>query len=126
MGVKEYWLIEETLMQTYAHLVDSYSEKVKNEWKKEVIKVEDSQAVDIEGGREMKQEDADDSTVFHSVYENCTTNAQKVNYFHRLTTLTLTVHSIEICLNQNIKMALMIPKNSERSSWIIILFGRLK
>ena len=41
MGVNEYWLIEDTLMPTYAHLVDSYSEKVKNEWKAEVIKVED-------------------------------------------------------------------------------------
>ena len=74
MGVKEYWLIEDSLMPMYAHLVDSYSEKVKNEWKVEVIKVEDSQDINIEGSPEVKQEDADESSVFHSVGENGTTN----------------------------------------------------
>ena len=82
MGLKEYWLIEDSLMPTYAHLVDSYSEKVKNEWKVEVIKVEDSQDVNIEGSSEVKQEDADDSSVFHSVDEECMTNHNMVmTYF---------------------------------------------
>ena len=78
MGLKEYWLIEDSLMPTYAHLVDSYSEKVKNEWKVEVIKVEDSQDVNIEGSSEVKQEHADDSPVLHSVDESCMTNANMV------------------------------------------------
>ena len=78
MGVKEYWLIEDTLIPTYIHLVDSYSEKVKNEWKVEVIKVEDSQDVNIEGSPEVKQEYEDDSYVFQSVDDDCTTNSNKV------------------------------------------------
>ena len=83
MGVKEYWLVEDTLMPTYAHLVDSYSEKVKNEWKKEVIKVEDSQGVNIEGSPEVKQGEVDDSSVFHLVDEDCTTNSNMVMTFLR-------------------------------------------
>ena len=63
MGVKEYWLIEETLMPTYAHLVDSYSEKVKNEL-----------LLNIEASLRVKQEDVDDS----SVDGECTTNSNKV------------------------------------------------
>ena len=65
-------------MPTYAHLVDSYSEKVKNECKVEVIKVEDSQDVNIEGSSEVKQEDKDDSSVLQSVDENFSTNSNKV------------------------------------------------
>ena len=80
MGVKEYWLIETTLMPTYAHLVDSYFEKVKNEWKVEVIKVEDFQEVNIEAGSIVKEEDADDLSVFYSVDE-CTTNVNGVIIF---------------------------------------------
>ena len=38
MGVENQWFIEDNLMPTYAHLVDSYSEKVKNEWKVEFIR----------------------------------------------------------------------------------------
>ena len=79
MGVKEYWLIEDTLIPTYTHLVASYSEKVKNEWKVAVIKVEDSQNVNIEGCPEVKQEDADDSSLFHSVDEDCMTDSKQTN-----------------------------------------------
>ena len=78
MGVENQWLIEDNLMPTYAHLVDSYSEKVKNECKVEVIKVEDSQDVNVEGSSEVKQEYADDSSVFHSVDEDCTPNSNMV------------------------------------------------
>ena len=59
MGVKENWLIEDTLMPTYAHLVDSYSEKVKNEWK---VKVEDLSCEEFEDF-EVKEECEDCSTV---------------------------------------------------------------
>ena len=67
-------------MPTYAHLVESYSEKVKNEWKVEVIKVEDFQEVNIEAGSIVKEEDADDLSVFYSVDE-CTTNVNGVIIF---------------------------------------------
>ena len=78
MGMKEYWLIENTLMPTYAHLVESYSEKVKNEWKVEVIEEKDSQVVNIDGSSEMQLEDADDSSVLRSVDESCMTNSNMV------------------------------------------------
>ena len=47
---------------------------LKEEWD---VKEEDSPSVFIEVSLEVKQEDADDSSVFHSV-ENCTTNNYKV------------------------------------------------
>ena len=94
MGVNEYWLVEDTLMPMYAHLVDSYAEKVKNEWKVEVIKVEDFQEVNIEGRSVVKEEDVDDRlSVFHSVDEECTTNVNGVIIF-----LWLEINNIDIDL----------------------------
>ena len=55
MGVKEYWLIEDALMPTYTHLIDSYSHKQHEEWS---VKVED-----FEGTFEVKEECEDGSTV---------------------------------------------------------------
>ena len=50
---------------------------LKEEWD---LKEEDSPAVFIEVSLEVKQEDADDSSFFHSVDEECTTNNGKVIY----------------------------------------------
>ena len=54
---------------------------LKQEWN---LKEENSPAVFIEVSLEVKQEDADDSSVFHSVDESCTTNNYKVITFHFL------------------------------------------
>ena len=58
--------------------MESYSEKVKNEWKVEVIEEKDSQVVNIDGSSEMQLEDADDSSVLRSVDESCMTNSNMV------------------------------------------------
>ena len=50
----------------------------KEEWD---LKEEDSPAVFIEVSVEVKQEDADDPSVFHSVDESCSTNNNKVITF---------------------------------------------
>ena len=69
-------------MPTYTHLVDSYSEKVKNEWKLVEIKVEDSEDVNIEASLRVKQEDVDDSSVIYLVDESCSTNSNMVMTLH--------------------------------------------
>ena len=48
---------------------------LKEEWD---VKEEDSPAVFIEVSLEVKQEDPEDSSVFHSIDEDCTTNINKV------------------------------------------------
>ena len=53
----------------------NFSLSSKEEWG---LKEEDSPAVFIEVSLEMKKEDVDDSSVFHSVDEDCTTNINKV------------------------------------------------
>ena len=58
---------------------------LKEEWD---LKEEDSPAVFIEVSLEVKQEDTDESSVFHSVDEDCTTNNNKVM-----------IHSIDLLLN---------------------------
>ena len=75
MGVKEYWLIEETLMPTYAHLVDSYSEKVKNEWK---VKVEDLSCEEFDGSVQVKEEPEDDLSISQTVNKINSTNPHMV------------------------------------------------
>ena len=55
MGVKQYWLIEEALMPTYAHLIDVYSHKLNEEWS---VKVED-----FEGISKVKEECEESSTI---------------------------------------------------------------
>ena len=76
MGVKEYWLIEETLMPTYAHLVDSYSEKVKNEWK---VKVEDLSCEKFDGETvQVKEEPEDDLSISPTLDETNSTNPHVV------------------------------------------------
>ena len=51
---------------------------LKEEWD---VKEEDSPAVFIEVSLEVKQEDEDDSSVFHSIDEDCTTNDVKVEIY---------------------------------------------
>ena len=51
---------------------------LKEEWD---LKEEDSPAVFIEVSLEVKQEDEDDSSVFHSIDEDCTTNDVKVEIY---------------------------------------------
>ena len=75
MGVKEYWLIEDTLMPTYGHLVDIYSEKVKNEWK---VKVEDFSCEEFEGTEEVKEEHEDDSSISLTVDETSSKHSHMV------------------------------------------------
>ena len=54
----------------------SYKFSLKEEWD---VKEEDSPATFIEVSLEVKQEDADDLSVFHSVGGDCTSN--KTNYY---------------------------------------------
>lgn len=75
MGVKEYWLIEETLIPTYAHLVDIYSEKVKDEWK---VKVEDMSCEEFEGTVQVKEECQDGSSISQTNDETNSTNPHMV------------------------------------------------
>ena len=71
MGVKEYWLIEDALMPTYNHLIDSYSShKLHEEWS---VKVED-----FEGNFEVKEECEDSSTVSQPEDEIISTQLQLV------------------------------------------------
>ena len=51
------------------------SMSLKEEWD---LKEEDSPAVFVEVSLEVKQEDADDSSVFHSVDESCSINVNMV------------------------------------------------
>ena len=52
---------------------------LKEEWD---LTEEDSPAVFIEVSLEVKQEDVDDSSIFHSVDEDCTTNNNKVMIYN--------------------------------------------
>ena len=51
---KKCWLMDEKLMPLYQHLVDGYSDKLREEWE---VKVEES---DIEAIQQVKQEPRDD------------------------------------------------------------------
>ena len=66
-------------------LLINLSISLKEEWD---VKEEDSPAVFIEVSLEVKQEYADDSSVFHQVDGECTTNYSKV-----------IIHSIDLLLN---------------------------
>ena len=88
MGVKEYWLTEDALMPTYTHLIDLYSQKLKQEW---AVKVEDFQGTaevkeeceecrvkveDFGGTSEVKEECEDLSTVLQRDNEIISTKEQ--------------------------------------------------
>ena len=60
MGVENQWLIEDNLMSVYGHLVESYSEKLREEWK---------------GKDEVKQDVEDESSLIHQIGS---TNPEKV------------------------------------------------
>ena len=62
-------------MPTYAHLVDSYSEKVKNEWK---VKVEDMSCEEFEGNVQVKEECQDYSSIAQTVNKINSTNPHMV------------------------------------------------
>ena len=64
MGVENQWLIEDDLMSVYGHLVESYSEQLREEWK-----VKDDATSNI------KQEVEDES---FSIDQIGPTNPQKV------------------------------------------------
>ena len=70
MGVKEYWLIEDALMPTYAHHVDFYSHKLHKEWS---VKVGD-----FEGTSEVKEECEDGSIVSQPDDESISRKRQQV------------------------------------------------
>ena len=70
MGVKEYWLIEDALMQTYTHLIDLYSHKQHEE---RSVKVEG-----FAGTFEVKEECEDGSTVSQPDNEIISTKQQVV------------------------------------------------
>ena len=64
MGVENQWLIEDNLISVYSHLVESYSEQLREEWKvKDEVKIE------------VKQEVEDESYSSHKIGS---TNPQKV------------------------------------------------
>ena len=48
MGVENRWLIEDNLMSVYGHLVESYSEQLREEWK---VKDDATSNIKQEGGR---------------------------------------------------------------------------
>ena len=64
MGVENQWLIEDNLMSVYGHLVESYSEQLREEWK-----------VEDEVTSNVKQEVEDESSLIDQIGS---TNSQKV------------------------------------------------
>ena len=64
MGVENQWLIEDNLISVYGHLVESYSEQLRGEWK-----------VKDEVTSNVKHEVEDESSLFHQIGS---TNHQKV------------------------------------------------
>ena len=56
MGVKNQWLVEDNLVPVYDHLVESYSEQLRQEWK-----------VKDEVTSEIKQEVKDESSLTHQI-----------------------------------------------------------
>ena len=87
---KKCWLLDETLIPLYRHLVDRYSDKVREEW----IKVEET---DIEA-TPHEQEPPDDNLVEIPTYQvNSSTNQFKVhNYFFLFFVLPkVTGHNID-------------------------------
>ena len=65
----KYWISLSFLFLLICHL------SLKEEWD---LKEDVSPAVFIEVSLEVKQEDPEDSSVFHSIDEDCTTNINKV------------------------------------------------
>ena len=69
---KKCWVIEEKLLPFYQHLVDNYSDKLREEW----IKIEET---DIETIPQVKEEPKDDYLVEpQQVHLNNSTNQFKV------------------------------------------------
>ena len=67
------WLIDEKLLPFYQHLLDNYSDKLREEW---TVKVEET---DIETTQQVKEEPLDDYLVEpQSVNLNNSTNQFKV------------------------------------------------
>merc|ERR1712013_84094 len=76
---KKCWLIEQSLLPLYQHLVEGYSEKLRDEWK---VKVEesDTEATTVQ----VKEEPEDDQDgymlEFQSLQPNTLTNTNEVSY----------------------------------------------